>query len=146
VPKGAGRRRLPKNYERIYELVCEQPPGRHRTASEVYASARERHPGIGVSTVYRGLTRLRDLGLVAEIVVPGAGSAVYEKAAPEHAHFRCSACADVQDVAYRLPGQVMRRLSLANENRISGASLTFHGLCRTCAAEASYGVLSQGVR
>lgn len=132
--KSTARRRMPKNYERIYAIVCEQAPGRHRTASDVYAAARERHPGIGVSTVYRGLTRLRDLGLVAEIVVPGAGSAVYERAAPAHAHFRCSACADVQDVAYRLPSAVLRRLSLANENRITGVSLAFHGLCRGCAA------------
>ncbi len=31
-------------------------------------------PGIGFSTVHRGLVRLRGQGLVAEVVVPGSNS------------------------------------------------------------------------
>lgn len=129
-------RRIPKNYQRIYALVCEQAPGRHRTVNALYVAAHKRHPGIGVSTVYRGLARLRDLGLVSEILVPGAGSAVYEKAASPHAHFRCSSCGDVQDVAYRLPSRVLRQLSSAQACEITDVTLAFHGICHACARKA----------
>ncbi len=98
-------RALPKNYERIFALVCELPPGVHRTAGELFIEAHARYPAMGVSTVYRGLTRLRDLGLIAEIQLPGASSAVYERAVPSHI-----------------------------DNPISDVSLTFHGTCQACSA------------
>src|SRR5579864_7056882 len=69
---------LPKNYRLIYEIVEEGGIGCHLTHSEIYAKARKRRPGIGFSTVYRGLERLRDLGLVSEVNVPGGGAAAYE--------------------------------------------------------------------
>ncbi len=127
-------RSLPKNYERIFALVCDLPPGVHRTASELFIEAHARYPSMGVSTVYRGLTRLRDLGLVAEILVPGANSAVYERAAPSHAHFRCTACGTVLDVHYRLSTEVLQEVSEQIDNPISDFSLTFHGTCQACSA------------
>ncbi len=62
---------LPKNYRLIYDIVEASGAGRHLTSSEIYAKARKRRPGIGFSTVYRGLERLRNLGLVSELHVPG---------------------------------------------------------------------------
>jgi len=129
--------RLPTNYARIYALVCEQVPGHHRTAHELYVEAHKRFPTMGISTVYRGLARLRDMGLVEEIVVPGGDSAVYERAAPPHTHFHFSSCGDVQDVAYQLPSNVLRRLSRAQANQITDVSVTFHGICRGCASSSA---------
>jgi Fe2+ or Zn2+ uptake regulation protein len=106
----------------------------HRTASELFVEAHARYPSMGVSTVYRGLTRLRDLGFVAEILVPGASSAVYERAAPPHAHFRCTRCGTVLDVRYQLSDDVLLQVSEATGTRISDVSLTFHGTCHACSA------------
>ena len=94
---------LPKNYQLIYEIVEESGIGRHLTPSEIYAKALKRRPGIGFSTVYRGLERLRDLGLVSELYVPGVDAATYEPSGPRHAHFRCSECGEIEDVAYAIP-------------------------------------------
>ena len=44
------------------------------------ALARFRRPRFGYATLYRALGRLRDLGLVAEVSLPGADAAVYEAA------------------------------------------------------------------
>jgi Fe2+ or Zn2+ uptake regulation protein len=134
------KRRLPKNYERILQLVCAQAPGQHRTANELYAAAHKRYPSMGVSTVYRGLARLRDLGLVSEIVVPGSDSALYEQAGKAHAHFRCTVCGAIEDVDYTIAPRVLRQLSSDLHHAVDGVTLAFHGACSGC----SESVVSRG--
>jgi Fur family ferric uptake transcriptional regulator len=124
--------KLPKNYQLVYDVVQESGIGRHLSPSEIFAKALERRPGIGVSTVYRGLERLRDLGLVSELHVPGVDSATYEPAGPRHAHFRCVACGAIEDVPYAIPSRTLRSLSQQHGLEIAGERVTFEGRCRSC--------------
>jgi Fe2+ or Zn2+ uptake regulation protein len=123
---------LPKNYQLIYEIVEESGIGRHLTPSEIYAKALGRRPGIGFSTVYRGLARLRDLGLLSELNVPGAGTATYEPSGPRHAHFRCSECGEIKDVAYAIPTRAVKALALHHGFKIESERVTFVGRCAAC--------------
>jgi Fe2+ or Zn2+ uptake regulation protein len=125
---------LPKNYQLVYDIVEESGVGRHLTMPDVFALAAERRPGIGFSTVYRGLGRLRDLGLIAEIRVPGAEAAAYEPLAASHAHVRCASCGRIDDVAYALPPRVLASVAAATGYAIDGGSVTFDGRCAACAA------------
>jgi Fur family ferric uptake transcriptional regulator len=125
---------LPKNYRLIYDIVDASGAGRHLTSSEIYAKARKRRPGIGFSTVYRGLERLRNLGLVCELHVPGADSATYEPAGPRHAHFRCSKCGKIEDVAYAIPARTVRALASQHGFEIASERVTFEGRCGVCGA------------
>lgn len=129
-----GGRPLPKNYRLIYEIVEKSGIGRHLTPSEIYAKARKRRPGIGFSTVYRGLERLRELGLVSELQVPGADAATYEPAGPRHAHFRCSACGGIEDVAYAIPARTVKALAAQHGFKIETERVTFEGRCAVCHA------------
>jgi Fur family transcriptional regulator, ferric uptake regulator len=128
----SARRSLPKNYRLIHEIVEESGIGRHLTPSEIYTKALERRPGIGFSTVYRGLLRLRDLGLVSELIVPGAGAATYEPSGPRHAHFRCSACGQIEDVAYAIPSRTLKALAAQHGFEIVSERVSFEGRCETC--------------
>jgi Fur family transcriptional regulator, ferric uptake regulator len=123
---------LPKNYQLIYEIVEESGIGRHLTSCEIYAKALKRRPGIGVSTVYRGLERLRGLGLVSELYVPGADAATYEPSGPRHAHFRCNTCGKIQDVAYTIPARALKALALQHGFKIDNERVTFEGRCSAC--------------
>lgn len=125
--------RLPGNHHLIHEVVCELPPGAHATVGEVFAAARQRRPRIGFSTVYRALARLRDLGLVAEVRVPGRGPAVYEPSRSSHAHFLCDRCGTVDDVDYALPAPILDEIAQRCGKGIAGAFLTLHGTCGRCA-------------
>jgi Fe2+ or Zn2+ uptake regulation protein len=125
-------RTLPKNYRLIYEIVEQSGIGRHLTSSQIYARALKRRPGIGVSTIYRGLERLRDLGLVAELNVPGADAATYEPSGIPHAHFRCSKCGEVRDVAYAIPPRTVKTLALRHGFTIERERVTFEGRCENC--------------
>lgn len=125
---------LPKNCRLIYDVVEEAGVGCHLSPAEIYAKAAERRPGIGLSTVYRGLERLRDLGLVSELHVPGAGMATYEPAGPRHAHFRCRQCGEIADVAFAIPARTMNALAREHRFTIDSERVTFEGRCSTCTA------------
>jgi Fur family transcriptional regulator, ferric uptake regulator len=123
---------LPKNYRLIYEIVQASGVGRHLSPSQIYAKALRRRPGIGFSTVYRGLERLRQLGLVSELHVPGAEAATYEPSGPPHAHFRCARCGQVEDVSYAVPARTIKALALRHGFAIDGERVTFEGRCAGC--------------
>jgi Fur family ferric uptake transcriptional regulator len=125
---------LPKNYRLIYDIVQASGHGKHLTMSDVFARAVDRRPGIGYSTVYRGLVRLRELGLIAEIVVPGADSATYEPMGPSHAHVRCVSCGSIEDVAYVLPTRVLKSVAADTGFAIESGNVTFAGRCAACTA------------
>jgi len=125
---------LPKNYQLIFDIVERSGIGRHLTPTDIYAKAVERRPGIGISTIYRGLERLRDLGLVSELYVPGVDAATYEPSGPRHAHFRCSACGAIEDVAYAIPVRTLKALALEHGFEIDNERVTFEGRCAACGA------------
>ena len=125
---------LPKNYQLVFDVVQESGLGRHLTMADVFARATERRPGIGYSTVYRGLVRLREMGLIAEIVVPGAESATYEPVGPKHAHVRCIACGAIEDVSYALPARILKTVESQTGFSIDTGNVTFAGRCASCRA------------
>ena len=124
--------KLPKNYQLIYDIVEASGVGRHLTPAQIYTKALKRRPGIGFSTVYRGLERLRDLGLISELRVPGVEAATYEPSGPRHAHFRCSECGEIEDVAYVVPPRTLKTLAMQHGFTIENERVTFEGRCTDC--------------
>jgi Fur family transcriptional regulator, ferric uptake regulator len=124
---------LSKNHRLVYEIVREQGAGTHLAMAQLFELARERQPSIGFTTVYRALTRLRDAGMVMEIQLPGAECAVYEPAAPPHAHFRCSVCGRVEDVVYAVPDGVAVRLANTHGFAVERIDVALTGRCASCA-------------
>jgi Fe2+ or Zn2+ uptake regulation protein len=128
------RLKLPKNYRLIHEIVSESGLGRHLTMGEIYERTASRRPGIGYSTVYRGLVRLRDLGLISEIIVPGSAAATYEPVGPPHAHFRCSGCGTIEDIDFHLPQRTLAAIAQRNGVEVDAGSVVFQGRCASCRA------------
>lgn len=125
--------RLSKNHRLVYEVVREQGHGRHLSMAELYELARTARPGIGFTTVYRALLRLRDQGLISEIALPGADSAYYELTAPPHAHFRCTICGQVTDVPFTLADSIVHELASELHARVATATISLEGYCASCA-------------
>ncbi|HEY8321715.1 MAG TPA: Fur family transcriptional regulator [Candidatus Baltobacteraceae bacterium] len=123
---------MTKNHRLVLEVVRERGCGTHLSMNEVHAFARERQPRIGFTTVYRALARLRDEKLISEIRLPGAEAAYFEPAGPSHAHFRCSSCGSVSDVAYALPPGATDDIARRDGVDIRDIHLSFHGTCRDC--------------
>jgi len=126
--------RLAKNYRLVFEVLSDLGMGQHLSMTDVYQLVRRKQSAIGFTTVYRALIRLRDAGLVAEILLPGAESAVYERAGDRHSHFRCDACGRVEDVDYVLSKRTVGDLARKQRVEISEVSLSLHGRCAPCRA------------
>jgi len=127
-------RKLPDNYRFVQELIHEHGSGTHLTPSDLLALARRRRPSFGYATLYRALGRLRDLGLIAEVSLPGADAAAYEAVAPEHAHFRCARCGLIADVPFALPPATLREIAERERIDVTGVAITFNGVCADCRA------------
>ncbi len=124
---------LPKNYRLVYDVVHESGPGKHLNVNEIFARTSKRRPGTGFSTVYRALSRLRDLRLIAELVVPGSDSATYEPLGDDHAHFHCRSCGRIEDVEFSVPPGTLAALSATTSFGIDAVIVTFEGSCAACA-------------
>jgi Fe2+ or Zn2+ uptake regulation protein len=126
------RERLPANYLTILAAIRDIAPGTHLTAQDVFARARRQRPKLGFATVHRGLARLSELGYVIKVDVPGAACAVYEQTAEPHAHFRCSSCGSIRDIAFSLPPELLVGLARQHDLQIEVESTTFTGRCASC--------------
>jgi Fur family ferric uptake transcriptional regulator len=124
--------KIPTNYRVVLDAVNEFGDGRHASADDVFRHASRRRPGIGFTTVHRGLARLHELGLVLKLDISGEGQAMYEPATAAHAHFRCSGCGSVADVDYACAPDALAALEASHGLRIHDQSITFTGLCRSC--------------
>ncbi len=124
--------KIPPNYQVVLNVVNEFGGGRHASASDVYRRACELRPGIGFTTVHRGLIRLQKLGLVLKLEISGEGSAMYEPVTGPHAHFRCTVCGRVDDVDYACDPAALAALESDRGLQISSQAITFSGQCRSC--------------
>jgi Fe2+ or Zn2+ uptake regulation protein len=126
--------RLPKNYRLLLDIIVESGFDAHVTTSDVFTEARRRQPGIGFSTVYRGLSRLSSMGLISEVTIPGLEAAAYEVPKEPHAHFLCRVCGHISDVPYMLPREDLARLEARNGFTVESDAITLNGRCTRCQA------------
>ncbi len=124
---------LPPNYRTVLDVVVQAGPGSHLTAQEIWLRARALQPRIGFATVHRALIRLHETGAVLKVDVPGGASTIYEPAASQHAHFRCTVCGAIADLEYQVPANTLRDLARRHGVAIEHEEITFSGRCARCA-------------
>ncbi len=103
----------------------------HPSADMVYTDVRKKIPRISLSTVYRNLEMLHDLGLVEKIDI-GSGLARYDGNPRPHYHAVCIICSRVDDV----PDDAITTFEY-DRRKISGFELSglvvqFLGICDEC--------------
>ena len=84
--------------QRMIVLEAVEASDHHISAEEIHTKAHARYPYMNISTVYRTLELLKELGLVAETDL-GGGRLVYHPAGKaHHHHLVCRKCGKVQDI------------------------------------------------
>lgn len=114
----------------------------HLTADDLVAELEQRMEGIAMSTVYRVLQRLDDLGLL-EHVRSGAGASFYHLRRHGlrqhgHGHVVCTSCGEVTDLSAQA-SDALAELARAIRNE-QGFTLDPHhaallGRCRACSKQ-----------
>jgi Fur family ferric uptake transcriptional regulator len=91
-------------------------------------------PDVDVTTVYRTLELLEEIGLVRHAHL-GHGAPSYRPAEDQHVHVVCHSCGGVSDADASLVDALADRL-LADEGFVlDRAHFTVFGRCRDCAAQ-----------
>ena len=109
----------------------------HGTPEEIVAAVRRTATGVNISTVYRTLELLEQLGLVQHTHL-GHGAPTYSvvSAADEHVHLVCRDCGGVEEVESSVVEDVVRRLSAERGFSVDVGHFAVFGRCKGC-SEAS---------
>jgi Fur family ferric uptake transcriptional regulator len=103
----------------------------HVTAEDVARAVQAEHPDVHLSTVYRTLESLEEIGIVTRVVL-GAGPVVYHLADHVHHHLRCEQCGTVIEVPGEVLDPLARRLAADYGFALTEAHLVLTGSCAAC--------------
>lgn len=105
---------------------------RHGTPEEILIEVQRTATGVNLSTVYRTLEVLEDVGLVTHAHI-GHGPPTYH-AVDEHVHIHlvCDRCASVLSVPALTAEDFVDRLEADYGFRTDISHVSVHGLCQSC--------------
>lgn len=104
----------------------------HLTPAEVYHQAKARYPHLGLTTVYRTLDLLLDLGYVQRIHLD-EGCHSYAPTARPHGHqIICSSCGRTEEFAGCDLGPLIKTLQSRTGFKINAHVLELMGCCPDC--------------
>ena len=112
----------------------------HATPEDIVTAVRRTATGVNISTVYRTLELLEELGLVTHTHL-GHGPPTYHAATDDdHVHLVCRVCGTVAETSPTLVEGVVRALA-ENEGFVADVGhLAIFGTCRSCAASPGDGL------
>jgi Fur family ferric uptake transcriptional regulator len=105
---------------------------RHGTPDEICADVQRTAGGVNISTVYRTLELLEELGLVTHTHL-GHGAPTYHAAADEdHLHLVCRDCGAVTETDVSVADELVSRLAKEHGFETDVAHFAIFGRCREC--------------
>lgn len=118
--------------QRFLIMSVIQEAGEHLSVEQIATRVQERSPYISLSTVYRTLELLRELGLVRENHLPGEQPRYEIADGKAHHHLVCRACHAVIHLDGQLLGNLPARLQ--DEYHFHGLTLDLvgTGVCSAC--------------
>jgi Fur family transcriptional regulator, ferric uptake regulator len=123
-------RRLTGQRQLLLQLLEEH--GGHLDAHELFRLASEQNPRLSLSTVYRTMNLLRDLGFVNEVHL-GEEHHHYElRPSSEHCHVVCMNCGKVVEIGCELVEQLKANVVEQYDFEITDAQVDLVGLCGEC--------------
>lgn len=99
----------------------------HGTPEQIAAAS----PNADLTTVYRTLELLEDLGVVAHAHLDH-GAPAYRPADDRHIHVVCHSCSAVIPAPEGLADELVQRLALERDFAVDVAHFTVFGICSNC--------------
>lgn len=103
-----------------------------QSVARIVSSIRKKHASIDITTVYRTLEVLVDMGVVGKTHFDGK-TAMFELLSKQthHHHLICKGCGFIEDIPLD-EGFIMRQVNNHTKFQVLGHSLEFFGLCASC--------------
>ncbi len=132
--------RMTKPREAILDVMGDT--AEHLSAEDIYLAVHKFYPNIGLTTVYRNLELLVDMGMVVKFEF-GQGKAKYELADQystkgHHHHLVCKECSKIIDYSDFMKDEVAflknveKGLSKKYDFEIADHLIQFYGYCQKC--------------
>jgi len=124
-----GRRLTP---QRLMVVKAVENADSHISAEEIYLKIRASYPHMNISTVYRTLELLSELGLVTETDM-GDGRVRYHSIGKgRHHHLVCQQCGEITDIEESDLGSLWDEMKKKYGFEVNMNHLAFFGLCSRC--------------
>lgn len=123
--------RLTPQRQLVLEAVTELG---HATPEEVGEVVRRTASTVNISTVYRTLELLEELGLVTHTHLGHGPTTFHAVTATDHVHLVCRDCSSVTEVPTETVDDLVRRLVDEHGFRPDVRHLAIFGTCRDCTA------------
>jgi Fur family ferric uptake transcriptional regulator len=109
----------------------------HATPDQVYAQVRTKSQSINLSTVYRTLELLDELGLIRHAHLSDRAPTYHSATDHEHAHLVCRTCATVTSIERADVEAALGDLAASHSFVPDYGHLTVFGTCADCAGAQS---------
>jgi Fur family ferric uptake transcriptional regulator len=123
--------RLTPQRKAVFEVLAGSE-GRPLSPEDVFVLAREEHPGLGLTTVYRTLELFQDLEIALPVHLHG-DSRYYEiNTGKHHHHMVCISCNRVEVIDTCLIEDIEEIVRDASDFMITSHCMSLFGYCRSC--------------
>jgi Fur family ferric uptake transcriptional regulator len=109
----------------------------HATPEAVCTRVQETAPAVNITTVYRTLDLLEQLGVVRHTHL-GHGAPTYATSAHEHVHLVCHRCGAVDEIDADALDDLAASLRADTGFRLDATHVALSGLCRGCTEAAEH--------
>jgi Fur family transcriptional regulator, ferric uptake regulator len=108
----------------------------HATPEQVCQHVQRSTPTVNITTIYRTLELLEDLGIVRHTHL-GHGAPNYSVHEHQHVHLVCHRCGDVTEAPTDVMSDLAGTLRATHGFALDASHLALSGLCRTCSTQES---------
>lgn len=106
----------------------------HAGADDLYQLARARDPRLSLSTVYRTLNKLKEVGLIHELHLDEEHHHYELAAKGNHHHLICQGCGRIIEITCFLLDETLAHLEEEHDFKVTDTQMEFAGYCTDCQA------------
>lgn len=128
------KRKLTRPRRVVLDIVTQAD--RHLTPAEVYRKAKSKYPHLGLTTVYRTLDLLVELGYIQRIHLDEGCHSYASSARPHAHHLVCSVCGRAEEFTACELEPLMKSLRAKTGYEIDVHMLELMGRCPACQSKA----------
>jgi Fur family ferric uptake transcriptional regulator len=104
----------------------------HATPDQVHAKVADTAAGVNISTVYRTLELLEDVGLVTHTHLSHGAPTYHAATDRQHVHLVCRGCGRIEEVEPAVMSAVAQDLLRDVGFQVDVGHVSFFGRCREC--------------
>lgn len=107
----------------------------HATPEQVHTVVAARAAGVNITTVYRSLELLEELGLLTHVHLSHGAPAYHPAGGDQHVHLVCHGCGRIEELSREILTEVAASLARDRRFQLDIGHTTLFGTCAGCRLE-----------